>query len=85
MLSSNAPAVGTIILVPEGDAVIVERDEPAVGDGGNARSTIANSTTGGRWPAFSVLQRVLTTAETWSDLASRARPSARLQSRLAYQ
>src|ERR1700757_403063 len=26
-------AVGTIILVPEGDAVLVEGDEPAVGDG----------------------------------------------------
>ncbi len=28
-----AAAVGTIILVPEGDAIIVERDEPVVGDG----------------------------------------------------
>jgi transposase len=27
----------------------------------------ANLPTAGRWPAFSVLQRVLTTAETWSD------------------
>ena len=26
-------AVGAIILVPEGDAVLVEGDEPAVGDG----------------------------------------------------
>ncbi len=25
------------------------------------------STTGGRWPVFSVLQRVLTTVVTWSD------------------
>jgi hypothetical protein len=26
-------AVGAVVLVPEGDAVPVERDQPAVGDG----------------------------------------------------
>ena len=29
----SCAAVGAIVLVPEGDAVLVERNQPAVGDG----------------------------------------------------